>query len=319
MLSLIVRQVRLEGAGIHSFELVDPDGASLPTFGAGAHVDVHLGNGLVRQYSLCNDPAERHRYVIAVLREERGRGGSRHVHDHLHVGHRLRIGRPRNHFPLQRTSGRVLLVAGGIGITPLKAMLHELERAGADYQLHYCAKDRRFAAFHDALGAPGRSHRVHFHFDGGDPARSLDLADLLAAPQDGEQLYYCGPPGFMAACARASAHWASGTVHSEHFKAPERDTVADAGGAVAPDTFDAVIQSTGQRIHVAAGQSLVQALRATGIEIDTSCESGLCGTCRTGYVSGDVDHRDYILDEEERRHCLTACVSRARGTLVLAL
>jgi vanillate O-demethylase ferredoxin subunit len=313
--SLLLRQVRLEATAIHSFELVHPEGNDLPAFTAGAHIDLHLPGGLVRQYSLCNDPTERHRYVVAILKEDKGRGGSRTAHDQLRVGQRVEVSEPRNHFPLHPDTRHAVLIGGGIGITPLKSMAHALAAQGVSFELHSCARSAERAAFADELQALGHAQ---FHFDQGIPAQGLDLVSLLREPSPGTHLYYCGPAGFMAACASASAHWLAGTVHCEHFKAPEPAP----GSAVDPPLggFVAEIASTGQRIVVGASTSLSDALIDAGVFLQTSCISGLCGTCKVHYRSGDVEHHDHILSEEERSHCMTACVSRARqGLLVLEL
>ena len=212
-LELQVRQIRFEGRGIHSYEFVDPEGGDLPPFTAGAHIDIHLAGGVVRQYSISNAPRERHRYVIAVLRDERGRGGSKALHEQLRVQDIVRVSRPRNNFHLVDGARRVLLIAGGIGVTPLKAMAHELEEAGIDYEMHYRAKDASCAAFAEEFEPMRASGRLQFHFDGGDPSAGLDIRDLLTTPHEGEHVYYCGPGGFMKACADAAQHWPSGTVH----------------------------------------------------------------------------------------------------------
>jgi vanillate O-demethylase ferredoxin subunit len=314
LLALMVRQIRFEALGINSYELVHPEGEALPPWSAGSHLDIHLANGVIRQYSLCGDPADRFRYVIAVLREEAGRGGSRLLHDTLQVSHIVNVSLPRNNFAIAPDAARHLLIGGGIGITPLKAMAHELAAAGRPFTLVYCAKGPGHAAFREELEAAG----ARFHFDGGDPARALDIAALLREAEAGTHVYYCGPGGFMKACAAAAAHWPAGSVHSEHFKAPAAvplETPDDPDGA-----FMVTIASTGAMIDVPAHQNIVEALAAAGVEIETSCVSGLCGTCKIGYLQGDVDHRDYILSEDERAAFMTACVSRARrGTLLLDL
>lgn len=316
-LSLLVRQIRFEAVGINSYELVDPNGGELPSAPPGSHIDIHLKDGTIRQYSLSNDPADRRRYVIAVLREEGGRGGSKLLHDSLHVQHRVTVSLPRNNFALAPDAKRHLLIGGGIGITPLKAMAHQLDAAGANYHLHYCAKTADHAAFREEFATLDAKGQVSFHFDGGNPADGLDIAGLLRSHDGVTHVYYCGPPGFMAACAAATAHWPKGMVHSEHFKAP----VADAAtSAVAAGTGIIEIASTGQRLEIPPGQSIVDVLNDAGIAVPTSCVSGLCGTCTVRYISGEVDHQDHILDEEERRSQLTTCVSRpAGGILVLDL
>ncbi|MGF6639938.1 ferredoxin-NADP reductase [Paraburkholderia sp. MM5496-R1] len=315
-LQLLVRQVRFEGKGINSYELVDPSGAELPAFTAGAHIDIHLGDGLVRQYSLCNAPNERHRYVIAVLRDERGRGGSRALHERVHVQDIVRVSRPRNQFQLVDDARRVILIAGGIGVTPLTSMAHWLEDAGIEYEMHYCAKDADCAALSGELEPMRVNGRVHFHFDGGDPKAGLDIRRLLSEPSHGVHVYYCGPAGFMQACADASAHWPAGTVHFEHFKAPGRSEPARAANDVA-DTFSVKIASTGQMIEVANDQSIADALEQAGVTIETSCHAGLCGTCKVRYLSGEVEHNDCILNDDEKAEFLTACVSRARSKVLV--
>lgn len=323
MLSLLVRQIRFEAEGVNSYELVDPAGHDLPPVSAGTHIDLLLGDGVVRQYSLCNDPAERRRYVIAVLLEGQGTGGSRRLHETLHVQDRVPVSLPRNNFALADGAVQHLLIGGGIGITPLKAMAHALAAAGADFQLHYCARSAAHATFRDELVALGADGRVAFHYDGGNPADGLDIAALLRAQEAGTHVYYCGPPGFMAACAAATAHWPAGTVHCEHFKAPAAppgQAAPDAEAAPDAGTASVEIASTGLRLAVPPGVAVVDVLHEAGIMVDTSCVSGLCGSCRVRYLSGEVDHQDYILSEDDRAEYLTTCVSRPKaGVLVLDL
>ena len=316
-LLLQIRQIRFEATGILSYELVDPQGAELPAVSAGSHIDVHLPGGITRQYSLCNDPAERHRYVIAVLFDAAGRGGSLAMHGQCHVQDVLSISAPRNHFAIAPDATTHVLLAGGIGITPLKAMAHQLERSGQDYILHYCAKGPQWAAFQDDFASLVAAGRVVFHFDGGVAGAGLDIGALLDAHVAGSHLYYCGPSGFMSACAAAAAHWPAGSVHCEHFKAPEIVPGAGAAVATAGDGFLVKIASSGQTIAVPQSQSIVDALAGAGIAIATSCESGLCGTCKTRYLSGDVDHRDFILGEDEQVDHLTLCVSRCNSDVLV--
>jgi ferredoxin-NADP reductase len=317
-LELMVRQIRFEGRGINSYEFVDPSGEVLPAFTAGAHIDVHLNGGFVRQYSLSNSPNERHRYVIAVLRDEAGRGGSKALHDGLRVQDKVRISHPRNNFELAANASKVILLAGGIGVTPLKAMAHRLEEVGIDYEMHYCAKDESCTAFAAELAPLHAGGKLQFHFDNGDPSKGLDLKHLLSETAPGVHVYYCGPGGFMKACAAATEHWSSGTVHFEHFKAPERpvsETVAAAVGE-----FIVKIASTGQQIPVSGEQSIADALEEAGVAIETSCRAGLCGTCKVRYLSGEVEHNDCILGDDEKQEYLTCCVSRASSReLVLDL
>lgn len=322
ILELFVQQIRYEGRNIQSYVLVSPDSGELPAFTAGAHIDVHLSHGVIRQYSLCNSPLERHRYVIAVLRDEKGRGGSTAVHEELRVQDLVCVSVPRNNFELARDAKKVILLAGGIGVTPLKAMAHQLEACGVEYALHYCARDVGAVAFNAEFGPLLERKKLQLHFDNGDPSQGLDIERLLKdKPPAGVHLYYCGPAGFMSACAKATAHWPKDVVHFEHFKVPERpvDETRD-GDATDQGAFIVEIASDGRRLPVSSSQSIVEVLRHAGIALDTSCEAGLCATCKIRYISGEVDHRDCILSEEEQKGFLTACVSRAKnGVLVLDL
>jgi len=313
-LELLVKQVRMEATGINSYEFVSPDGSPLPPFTAGAHIDIHVAPGIVRQYSLCNSPSDRHRYVIAVLKDPKGRGGSAAVHEKIKVGDTVRVSAPRNNFDLVPGQGKVYLLAGGIGVTPMKSMAHQLEAEGVPYELYYCSRGAEFTAFREELEELAKNGKVTFYFDGGNASSKLDIAALLESPDDGCHLYYCGPGGFMEACKVASQHWPSGTVHFEHFKAPVNESSVE----VAPvDGFVAEIASTGEKLHVAPEQSLAEVLQQAGYPVETSCLSGLCGTCKIGYLAGEVDHQDFILDDSEKGGYMTACVSRAKGALLL--
>lgn len=315
-LELVVRRVTFEAKGINSYELVDPQRRDLPPFTAGAHIDIHLPNGLVRQYSLSNSPAEHHRYVIGVLCDPNGSGGSAAVHQ-LHAGDRVRVSVPRNNFELNAEAGRSILLAGGIGVTPMKSMMHALDEQGADYELHYCCKGPEFAAFSEDMQALIAQGRIHLHFDGGDPSKSFDIKTLLKDTPDGCHVYYCGPAGFMEACKNAASHWPSGTVHFEHFKAPVRPATPPGADVEVVNGFVAKIASSGEELLVGAGDNLAQVLQDAGYPVETSCQSGLCGTCKVRYLEGEVDHQDYILDDTEKAQYLTCCVSRAKSKLLV--
>jgi vanillate O-demethylase ferredoxin subunit len=314
-LRLQVRAIRLQAEGIHAFELAHPENEDLPGYEAGSHVDVHLPGGLVRSYSLAGDPRHRSRWTLGVLREAKGRGGSRALHDTVRVGDLLTIGAPRNAFPMMEAQ-HTLLLAGGIGITPLKSMAHVLAAQGRSFELHYCARSERHAAFLDELRALVPAGRLHLHFDGGDPAKGLDIQGLLAEPATGCHVYYCGPGGFMKACGEAASHWPSGTVHSEHFKAPEpKKPAAGADGG-----FELRLARSGITVQVPPDQTIVRAIELAGQRVPTSCLSGLCGACKVDVLEGEVDHQDFILSDEEKQRCMTVCVSRARSAcLVLDL
>lgn len=306
---LLVRGIRMQAEGIHAFDLVHPEGQELPLVEAGAHVDVHLPGGIVRSYSLAGDPDDRTRWTLGVLREPKGRGGSRAMHETVRVGQKLTIGWPRNAFALADGAKHSILLAGGIGITPLKAMAHVLASRGESFELHYCARTPRHAAFLDELRALVPVNRLHLHHDGGERGKGLDISRLLAEFQPDTHVYFCGPGGFMEACAEAAKHWPMGTVHSEHFKAPERPKTDDAPAG----SFEVKMARTGATVQVRPDQTIVRALELAGHRVPTSCLSGLCGACKVGYLEGEVDHQDFILSDDEKTHCITVCVSRAKS------
>lgn len=309
---LQVRAIRLEAEGILSFELADLDGAELPATRAGAHVDVHLPGGLVRSYSLAGDPHERSRWLLGVLRERSSRGGSQALHERVRVGDLLTVGPPRQAFALAPGARHTVLLAGGIGITPLKAMAHELHRQGASFELHYCVRTVRHAAFLDALRALLPPERLHLHVDNGNPAQGLDIDGLLREPAPGTHLYYCGPVGFMQSCATATARWPAGTVHCEHFRPAEPAQAPAPTGA-----FEVRLARRGLSLQVAPEQTIVRAIELAGLRVPTSCLSGLCGACKVGVLEGEVEHHDLILSDEERTRCMTICVSRARSPVLV--
>src|SRR5258705_12010647 len=219
-MQLRIRSIIYLAEDINGYELVDPNGRDLPRFSAGAHIGVRLGDNIWRDYSLWNDAAERRRYCIAVLREKLGEG-SRRLHDEIRVGDVVETSLPRNNFALAEGAERHLLVAGGIGITPIMAMIAELKRRRAGFHLHYCTRSPEETAFLDDLAILAAQGYVQFHHDGGDPAKGLDLAAALRECRPGSHLYYCGPAGMMAAAAAASAHWPAGSVHCEYFAGPK--------------------------------------------------------------------------------------------------
>jgi len=308
-LDVKVNRIAVEAEDIRSFEFVHPEGGELPPFTAGSHLDVHLPNGLVRQYSLCNDPRETHRYVVAVLREPVGRGGSASMHDEVREADRVTITVPRNHFPLHEEAGRHLLIAGGIGITPMLAMARRLAATGADFRLHYCTRSAEKTAFLEVLQAPPFAERVTFHHDGGDPSKGLDVTALLAEVEEGTHVYCCGPTGLMHAVQEASVHWPLGRVHFEFFAAdpdvPEEPSTA----------FEVEIASSGDVYQVPPDKSILDVLLENGHDIDSSCEEGLCGTCIVDVLEGEPDHRDFVLDDEEKEsnQLITVCCSRAKS------
>ncbi|MCE9671750.1 PDR/VanB family oxidoreductase [Myxococcus stipitatus] len=320
VLRVRVARISQEAKGIRSFELVGEEAGALPAFEAGAHLDVRVPGPetSLRSYSLCNDPEETHRYVIAVQREEHGRGGSRAMHEHVREGDVLVVSPPRNDFPLLFARSYVL-VAGGIGITPLLAMARQLERTGANYRLYCCVREPARAAFREALSSPPFKDKVLFHFDGGDPAKGLDLDALLSSRAPGSRLYCCGPAGLMKAVRdTATRHrWPWEKVHFESFSAEG----AGAASGKEDRDFEVTIRSTGQVLNVPRGQSVLNVLRRNGLRVPSECEAGSCGTCVTRVCEGQVEHRDTFFEQgsanDER---MLVCVSRARSKrLVLDL
>ncbi|WP_043310457.1 PDR/VanB family oxidoreductase [Pseudomonas sp. ML96] len=317
MIDVTIRAMRLEARDIISLELVQTNREPLPAFAAGAHIDLHLPAGQVRQYSLCNPPDERQRYCIAVLKDPASRGGSSSVHESLRVGQQLRISPPRNLFPLVPSSGRSLLFAGGIGITPILCMAQHLHQQGADFELHYCARSAEQAAFVEQLSHSAFARQVHLHFDEGPEQQKLDASHLLGAPARDLHLYVCGPGGFMEhilGSARAQG-WEESQLHREYFSATTSSTADDG-------SFTLRIHSSGQLLQVPPHSSALEVLEAAGFAIPSACGQGICGTCLVRVLDGEPEHRDLFLDaaEHARNDQFTPCCSRARSScLVLDL
>ena len=262
---------------------------------------------LVRQYSLCNDPDEQHRYQIAILRDPASRGGSAAMHARIGLGDVLKISPPRNCFPLVDGARRSLLLAGGIGVTPMLSMAERLANLGADFELRYCTRSPRCTAFHQRLSRAAFADKVHFHFDDGAPEQRLELASLLGQPDEGTHLYVCGPAGFIEHVLGAARDggWRARQIHVEYF-----------GAAPAPVDgldFKVRIASSGQVIEIPPGKTVAVALAEHGVRIPLACEQGMCGTCVTGILSGTPEHRDLFLSEAEhaKNDRFTPCCSRA--------
>ena len=309
----IVRKA-IEALDICSFELIDPSGRALPSFAAGAHIDVHIRPGLVRQYSLCNDPRETHRYLIGVLRTPQSRGGSSALHAEIHEGDLLRASAPKNYFPLAAGAGRSLLIAGGIGITPILCMAEVLSAAGADFQLHYCTRSTQHAAFAERIRHSAFARDVSFHFSQAATRPRFDFAAILGAPDPSTHLYVCGPTGFMEAVidAAKSLGWAEQNLHREYF-------AADVAHADSDVEFDVKIASTGEVLRIAKDKTVLDALAECRLDVPSSCRQGVCGTCVTRVLAGVPDHRDKILDHEERirNDRFTPCCSRSRSPMLV--
>jgi ferredoxin-NADP reductase len=310
-MELVVRDIQPVARDVVALTLADPAGAELPMWAPGAHIDLVLGADLVRQYSLCGRAGQPGAWRVAVLREQHGRGGSQAVHA-LSAGATVRVRGPRNHFPVE-AAARYVFVAGGIGITPLLAMIYELAAAGADWELHYGGRSRASMAFLDELAQFGSRVRLW-------PADEVGLIDLGAAlgePRPGTHIYTCGPEPLLAAVEqRCAAGWPPGSLHLERFSPRHVDK---------PDEEKALeveLRRTGRTLAVRADQSIFDAVRGAGVSVLGSCLEGICGTCETQVLDGEVDHRDSVLDDEERaaNDCMMICVSRGRSErLVLDL
>lgn len=317
MIEVIVTARHALAQAICSFELRRFDGLQLPRFTAGAHIDVHLPDGLVRQYSLCGVPWESERYIIGVLRDEHSCGGSKALHEQVQVGHRLMISEPRNLFPLVDNAKSSLLFAGGIGITPILCMAEQLHLEGANFKLYYFARSADRAAFVERLEASPFAHNVHLYFDNEQSGEIFDVEALLAAPSSDRHLYVCGPKGFIDHIfnsAKAQG-WGSACVHYEYFTAHSPCYEEE-------NHFAVHIKSSGQVIHVAPTETVAAALEAAGVFVPISCGQGICGACLTGVLEGEPDHRDQCLSIEERARNdkFTPCCSRAKSaSLVLDL
>ncbi|MGI6856000.1 PDR/VanB family oxidoreductase [Mesorhizobium sp. 1B3] len=294
-----------------AIELADPDGWKLPPFTAGSHIDVHLPNGMVRQYSLIGDPAEADRYRIAVRREDGGRGGSLCLHRHAGVGTILPVSLPRNCFGLA-AARRHVMIAGGIGITPFLSMIPEIERAGADLELHFCSRTRADTPFLRQLQPLAVSGRLIHYFSREREPHRIDLAAVLSAAAPDAHVYCCGPSSLIhAAQAIAGTLLPEGRLHVEHFG----PTVTTTGAA-----YSLELAKTGRRIEVLEGMTMLDALRRAGVDMPASCEAGVCLDCRIRFLDGEPIHRDLVMKPAERRQFLTPCVSGcSSATLVLDL
>lgn len=302
---LVVNRRELVADEVVSLELVDPAGAELPTWEPGAHIALLLEEGRVRQYSLCGDAQDRHTWRIAVQREPNGRGGSEYVHRHLSDGATVRVEGPRNFFPLV-DSARYLFIAGGIGITPLLAMLRKAESVGSDWQQLYLGRHRSEMPFEREL-SDAYGDRV-IVWPSGDNGR-FDLASALATPSDDTLIYCCGPEPLIAAVEACSSHWPEGALRIERFSAKAATADADV-----VERFQVVCRRSGVTVGVGAEESILEALEDAAVPIMSSCLEGLCRTCETAVLEGAPDHRDSILSEAERTsgNIILPCVSRSR-------
>lgn len=313
MLPLRIASVVDAAEGIRSFELVHPDGGELAPFTPGAHVSIRVPSGDLRKYSLCNDPADRGRYVITVKREAGGRGGSVSLVDQAQVGDLVPTSLPDNAFALAETARSYIFIAGGIGITPIMSMIRSLgELPEVPWKLFYLSRTPQTCAFREELSAPALRGRVKIHHSYGDPEQAFDLWPVLERPTSAH-VYCCGPKKLMEAVRDMSGHWPHANIHFESF---------NAGGGVQPDDrpFTVELARSGGEYEVPVGRSILEVLGEHGCRVASSCESGTCGTCKTTLLAGEADHRDMVLMPEEMDSRIMVCVSRARSPrLVLDL
>lgn len=311
-----VARIADETDRIRTYELVRPDGSGLPAFTAGSHVSIRLPSGMVRHYSIANNPHETHRYVLGIQREPNGQGGSAYIHENVRAGDTLFIGAPTNNFALRERAKRSVLIAGGIGITPIMSMAHQLHAAGADFEIYYLTRSKAETAFRNVVGEPQFASKVTIHHDEGNPAMQFDVAALLREVQPESHIYCCGPAGLMAAVKKASSHWPSDLVHFEYFSnATELEKQGD-------QAFNVVLAKSGTTLTVEPGETILQVLLRHNVDVPYSCEEGTCGTCVTKVLEGIPDHRDVVLDAAERtsNQSITVCCSRAKTSrLVLDL
>jgi ferredoxin-NADP reductase len=308
VLTVVVRRRDMQADGVVVLELVDASGRPLPGFDAGAHIDLHLGDGMIRQYSLCSDPADVSAYRVGILKDPNSRGGSIAVHETLHTGTELKISAPRNLFPLAVDGGRSILIGGGIGITPMIAMAYSLQAAGKPFDLWYCGRSRSSCAFVEDLQASVFADHVHFHFDDENGGTGVNLDQVFDGVDASTHMYTCGPAGFM--------EWVMGTarnqgfsedrIHKEFFQVE-----VETGG----NAFEVVASASGKTVQVGPDQTIVEALATVGIRVKMSCEQGICGTCLCDVLEGEPEHRDQFLTDEEKEDNdqILLCCSRSRS------
>lgn len=301
-----LKSISYEAQDVLLFELTPLDGLTLPSFSAGSHIDVHLPNGLTRQYSLCNSPLENNRYVLGVKKDLFSRGGSNFMHDELRVGCELKISLPRNLFPLANESSHAVLIGGGIGITPLISMSHELTAKNASWQLFASFRSKADVALVQQLNA----NRVHLHIDGEAEGRFLNIPSILDNAPEGSHFYCCGPEPMLNHFLDLSKSIDPSRIHYESFK----PVLANLSG----DSFEVKLKKTQKSFSIGPDQTILQVLLKHGISATGSCEQGICGTCETRVVEGIPDHRDSLLSAEERssNQIMMICCSRSLSSSI---
>lgn len=299
-----VVQMTWETDRVMSVRLASTAGHPLPQWTAGSHIDLHLGNSLVRQYSLCGDPTDCGSYRIAVLREEHGQGGSSYVHEKLRIGNELRITGPRNNFRLE-PAGRYLFLAGGIGITPLLPMIRAADASGTPWRMLYAGSGRRRMAFLDEVGAWGERVELHVEDEGG----RIDLAKVVEGLEVDEHIYACGPAAMLEELEEVCAVRCPGSLHLERFMPKRREDTSATDG-----TIEVECRASGVTLSVPGHCSILDAMQQAGIDWPSSCREGVCGTCEAAVLDGVPEHRDSLLspEEQESGETLMVCVSRAK-------
>lgn len=304
-MKLQITEKRLIAKGTYWFVLEHPEGEALPKFEAGAHVTLKMPNGLNRQYSLCGDPENTRRYEVAVKREDTGRGGSLSLADDTKVGDWMDVSLPIHAFALEAKAKSFLLIAGGIGITPMRSMLMQLQSESMrKFKLIYLTRDAESTAFLDELTSNAWTGQVQLHHDQGDAKQAFDLWQVLEKPVAACHVYCCGPKRLMDEVKDMTGHWPTSSVHFESFGAGKQVQQDDRA-------FTVELARTGKTVRVEADQSLLDALRGKSVLVPSSCESGTCGSCKVTLLEGEADHRDCVLMEDEKSQHIMVCVSRA--------
>jgi tetrachlorobenzoquinone reductase len=313
--SIVVRVhgITYQTESIRSFELRDPQNRALPVFTAGGHIELKLGNGLSRSYSLLNSPSEQNRYVIGVNRHPSSRGGSKWIHANLSVGEFLTVSYPRNHFRLEESASHSILIAGGIGVTPLLSMAQRLAALGKSWELHYCTRDRTSTAFAEELATLGARGKVTLYHSVEPASARLNFDTILQSIPDETHLYCCGPTRMLEDYLAVSSGRDQSKIHFERFSS---------GVEVAADDFEVLLARSGRTVRVKEGETILDRLLSEGLDVPYSCREGVCGACETRLIEGEADHRDSILTELERaaNNTIFVCCSRAKSrTLTLDL
>lgn len=316
ILEVRIKSVAYEAERIKAYELRPVAGGELPAFKAGSHINLHLVQGLSRSYSLVNSEHERHRYVIAVALDAASSGGSQYVHERLHAGDRIEITAPKNNFVLTEDAPHTILIAGGIGVTPIWCMAQRLMALGRSWQMYYSARTREQAGLLESIEALDSAHAasVNLNFDHAPGGKPLDLAAIIANAPAETHFYCCGPTGMIEAFERAAANRPREFVHVEYFSAKE-----------APDTtggFTVVLKKSKKSLLVPPGKTILDVVLDAGVDVPYSCMEGVCGTCEVAVCEGTPDHRDLVLSDAEKagnKIMMICCSGSMTDTLVLDL